>query len=209
MKKMTKSLIACAVLAATGMTSGVVVAEEMSANAAVVSNYVWRGLTQTDDGFAVQAGVDYTMDSGIYVGAWASNVDPGAEYDLYGGFTGEAGDIGYDLGFIYYGYTDSGIDATHEFKLGASMDMFSGTLYIGENDYKYLDLGAEMAEVLPEEITLSVHFGREFDSEVNDFSVGVSKNFEGFDVSANVTNSDAAVVGETKFWVGVSKGFEL
>ena len=47
----------------------------VSANIGVVSNYVWRGITQTDDKAAVQGGVDYSHSSGFYAGTWVSNVD--------------------------------------------------------------------------------------------------------------------------------------
>lgn len=47
----------------------------ISANIGVVSNYMWRGVTQTQDGAAVQGGLDFTHESGFYMGTWASNVD--------------------------------------------------------------------------------------------------------------------------------------
>lgn len=47
----------------------------VSANIGVVSNYIWRGVTQTQDGAAVQGGLDYGHASGFYAGVWASNVD--------------------------------------------------------------------------------------------------------------------------------------
>lgn len=47
----------------------------ISANIGVVSNYVWRGVSQTQDGAAVQGGLDFTHESGFYLGTWASNVD--------------------------------------------------------------------------------------------------------------------------------------
>lgn len=46
-----------------------------SANIGVVSNYMWRGVTQTGDQAAVQGGIDYSHASGFYAGTWASNVD--------------------------------------------------------------------------------------------------------------------------------------
>ena len=46
-----------------------------SANIGAVSNYMWRGVTQTQDGPAVQGGLDYAHASGFYAGLWASNVD--------------------------------------------------------------------------------------------------------------------------------------
>lgn len=46
-----------------------------SANIGAVSNYIWRGVTQTQDGAAIQGGLDYGHISGFYAGAWASNID--------------------------------------------------------------------------------------------------------------------------------------
>lgn len=46
-----------------------------SANIGVVSNYMWRGVTQTGDQAAVQGGLDVAHESGFYAGTWASNID--------------------------------------------------------------------------------------------------------------------------------------
>lgn len=47
----------------------------ISANIGAVSNYIWRGVTQTQDGAAIQGGLDLTHSSGFYIGTHASNVD--------------------------------------------------------------------------------------------------------------------------------------
>lgn len=77
-----------------------------SANVSATSNYVWRGVTQTDDQAAIQGGLDYETDVGLYAGTWMSNVqfgdDKGYELDLYGGYAGDFGDFSYDAGVIYY-----------------------------------------------------------------------------------------------------------
>ncbi len=46
-----------------------------SANIGAVSNYVWRGVTQTGDQAAIQGGLDVAHASGFYAGTWASNID--------------------------------------------------------------------------------------------------------------------------------------
>lgn len=46
-----------------------------SANIGAVSNYIWRGVTQTGDQAAIQGGLDVAHDSGFYAGTWLSNVD--------------------------------------------------------------------------------------------------------------------------------------
>ena len=87
----------------------------LSYNVGAVSNYVFRGITQTAANPAIQGGVDFVHKSGFYLGAWASNVKwvkevNGAtkgsyEVDLYGGYKGEiTPGLNYDLGFITYQY---------------------------------------------------------------------------------------------------------
>ena len=102
-----------------------------SANVALTSEYLFRGLSQTDDGPALQGGFDHEVEVAkpvsVYAGVWGSNVDFGEsgagaggidganiELDLYGGLKGNIGDSGlsWDLGFIYYAYpgADSGLN---------------------------------------------------------------------------------------------------
>ena len=103
-----KNSIVLATAVASILSSGVALAE-LSANAAITSNYIWRGVTQTTDQAAGQGGIDWGHDSGLYAGTWVSNVnfdnsDDGYEMDVYAGFGGEAGGLGYDLGVISYQY---------------------------------------------------------------------------------------------------------
>ena len=62
------------VAGALAMLSGPAVAE-ITGNATVTNNYLWRGLTQTSNNAAVQGGIDYAHDSGFYIGTWVSNVN--------------------------------------------------------------------------------------------------------------------------------------
>src|SRR5690606_38399513 len=101
MQKLVTNAAVAAVLAG-GATA---VQAELSANIGATSNYVWRGVTQTDDSAAIQGGIDYSHESGFYLGTWASNVEfSDHELDLYGGYAGEAAGIGYDVGVIFYTY---------------------------------------------------------------------------------------------------------
>lgn len=96
-----------------------VMAEEASPltfNVGVVSDYLFRGVSQTHGKPAIQGGVDYAFSNGFYVGAWASNITwvkdnwgkGSLEIDVYGGYKGTAGDIGYDIGYITYNYPGKG-----------------------------------------------------------------------------------------------------
>lgn len=93
---------AAAALASTGAMAG-----SMSGNVGAVSDYMFRGLTQTG-GAAVQGGVDYNFDFGLYTGLWVSNslAGGGNEADGYVGYGLKLGDFDLDGGVIYYGYTE-------------------------------------------------------------------------------------------------------
>jgi uncharacterized protein (TIGR02001 family) len=104
--------LASATLAFSGAASA-----DWSANAGLTNNYIWRGLTQSINEAAVQGGIDYADDSGFYIGTWASNVSYDSddvysyEHDIYFGYAGEAGDISYDIGYLYYNYdSNAGFD---------------------------------------------------------------------------------------------------
>lgn len=220
MKMMSKSLVAAAVLAATSTTA----MAELTANAGLVSNYVFRGFSYSDEGPALQGGLDYAHESGIYAGTWLSTIDNGAdsgiEYDLYLGFANEVNGFGYDVGYIVYGNNDHNKfgDDVRELYLKGSYSILSIGYYDGEvdnapnSDYSYLEFGADIEGVLPEEIAINLHYGildpdAAGASNVNDFSVGVSKNFSGFDVNLTYTSEDAT--DKDYVWVGVSKEFAL
>ena len=90
----------------------------LSANAAVTSNYIFRGISQSAGSIAVQAGVDYAFgDTGLAIGAWASSIDFGsvefgddtqAEIDLYGSYTYALTDaLSLVVGGITYNYPSS------------------------------------------------------------------------------------------------------
>lgn len=118
---MKKSLIALALVSAFAAP---VFAEEAAAPAPVhtftgnvgfVSNYVFRGISQSQGKPALQGGFDYSHASGLYAGTWASNVnwvrDSGfktensLEWDVYGGYKGSfLDDFSYDVGVLTYYY---------------------------------------------------------------------------------------------------------
>ncbi len=87
-------------------------ANEWTANVSAHNNYIWRGLTQSQNSAAVSGGIDFAADNGFYVGTWVSNVDyaPSDDFsyenDIYAGYAGEAGQFAYDVGYLYYNYDD-------------------------------------------------------------------------------------------------------
>lgn len=107
--KFNKTLVTLAVVGSC-LSSQAALADSVSANVSVANNYIWRGLTQTMNEPAISGGIDYASDSGFYAGTWVSNVKYeeedaySYEHDVYFGFSGEAGDISYDVGYLYYNY---------------------------------------------------------------------------------------------------------
>jgi uncharacterized protein (TIGR02001 family) len=126
---MRKSLITTAVLGALAAPSFVFAADAAPAsdltvayNVGLYSQYIFRGLTQTNNKPALQGGVDLTHSSGLYLGAWGSNISwltdgTGAgetkyyksggslELDIYGGYRYTFGSgLGIDIGALQYYY---------------------------------------------------------------------------------------------------------
>ncbi|HEX5393025.1 MAG TPA: TorF family putative porin [Rhodocyclaceae bacterium] len=121
---MKKTLLSAAVAAALAVPAVSAFAEDappaspLSFNVGVVSDYIFRGISQTAHAPALQGGIDYAFSSGFYVGTWASNVkwvegwqgSGSTEVDVYGGYRGAFAnpDFTYDIGTIYYTYPSHG-----------------------------------------------------------------------------------------------------
>lgn len=188
--------IALAAAAATVALSGAAMAEEvtLSYNLGVTSDYVFRGVSQTQEDPAIQGGVDLT--SGIvYAGVWASNVDfgaddPTAEIDGYVGIRPTVGDTSFDFGVLYYGYVkDKGLTpgsySYTEFKAAASRAFGPATLGAAvyySPEYPGKGGGATYFEVngavpVAEKLTLSGAVGRQTIKNYGDYNtwnVGVA-----------------------------------
>jgi len=128
-------LAICAATASLAL-GGAAYAQEVnfSANAGIASDYIFRGVSQTDEGPQIFGGAD--LSSGIfYAGVWASNVDfydsTDAEIDLYAGIKPTVGPVSLDLGAIYYGYLNEPSAADYaywEFKAAGSIPAGPATL---------------------------------------------------------------------------------
>jgi uncharacterized protein (TIGR02001 family) len=222
----SRVLLGASFLALSGLAQA-----ELTANVGVTSNYVFRGETQTDDGIAVQGGLDFTHSSGLYAGIWGSNVenpsnnDKGFEFDLYAGYNFKVNDkVAFDIGFITYQYTsvptctvNTIFCESDEVFVGASFHGFSATYYNGNpdagNDYAYIDLKYTLA--LPQDFNVHVHYGyKDVDGgnqDAQDASVGLSKEISGLDLSLTWTtiDYDDNRSDENELFVMVTKSFDL
>ncbi|WP_018953932.1 TorF family putative porin [Thioalkalivibrio sulfidiphilus] len=79
---------------------------ELTFNAGAFSDYILWGVSASGGNAVVQGGVDYEHESGFYLGTWMSTLGDGEgqEVDLYLGYAFEAGDLEFDIGYVYYYY---------------------------------------------------------------------------------------------------------
>jgi uncharacterized protein (TIGR02001 family) len=148
MRKSVVSLALAAAFAAPGIAvaqSSTPAASPVTGNIALVSDYRFRGISQTFAKPALQGGFDYAHRSGLYVGNWNSNVSEGAgfpgsnlEMDFYGGWKKAFGDFGLDVGFIYYYYPGSDAGPGVAF---SPVNNVSGAVHSGTVDNKEFYVG--------------------------------------------------------------------
>lgn len=159
---------------------------EVSFNASLVSDYRFRGISQTRLKPALQGGADYTNNpTGLYAGTWLSTIkwtkDAGGsgsvEWDLYAGKRGQLSEeVSYDVGVLSYVYASNGLDHVTGFVDANTTELYGqigvGPAYVkyshavtnlfGFVDSKnsgYLDLGANFD--LGEGYTLNLHGGHQ------------------------------------------------
>lgn len=183
----------------------------LSANIGATNNYLWRGVTQTNNDAAISGGIDYANDSGFYAGTWTSNASWAEnmtyELDLYGGFSGDLGNgFGYDLGYIYYNYDNAANSDFSEVYLNVSYGAFS----IGYNTLVDSDAGGSFADdiyitadaefLVSDDLTLGLHIGHyNFNAggDYTEYSVSLSKagfTFALADSNINGTDGDINIV---------------
>lgn len=197
----------------------------ISGGIALTSNYVFRGFTQSDEGAAVQANIDYT-NGGFYAGAWASTIDFGddaeLELDLYTGFTTSAAGVDYDFGVVAYLYPGSDSDsdynfieayakASKEFEGGFTL---GGQFYITPENFASTGLGtyteANASFAISEMISLGGALGYqtiEDDENYTTWNLGLTFALpEGFEIDARYHGLDYTDADE-QFSVAISKSF--
>ena len=197
MNKMITTTVT-AVLLAAGTTSALA---ETSANVAVTTDYVFRGISQSDGAPAIQGGIDYEHQSGFAAGVWASSVDDsvgdaGLEIDIYASYTGTVNEYGYSVGFINYRYPggDTGTDTdVSEFFIGGTYKNLALTYYIGDSDLDadYLEFTANFD--LDRGVVVGTGLGHTFKDDgedFTDFKISISTQMEGLDFELAYTDND-------------------
>lgn len=205
---MLRKSVTVALLAATALAGGLTAAHAqesgpltVSANAGVVSDYRFRGVSQTEESVAVQGGLDANLvlseTVSLYAGTWGSTGDKdtigASEIDVYGGITGTSGLVHWTLGAIGYLYADAkdldyweinGEVGTEFGPVSAAVGIFYAPdqANLGDKDgvYVYTNLGVAVPDT---PITLNATIGYEdnafWDSKW-DWSLGATVAYRQF-----------------------------
>lgn len=184
-------------------------------NVGAVTEYRYRGISQSRLKPALQGGVDFSHKSGFYLGAWGSTIkwikdaggDADVELDLYGGYKGTAGDLGYDVGLLRYQYPSHSLAVSPNtteiygalsYGVVTAKYSHSVTNLFGFTDSKnsgYLDLTANFD--LGNGWSVAPHVGHQRVKNnsafsYTDYAVTVGKDFgNGLSASAAVIGTDA------------------
>ncbi len=220
-KKILAATLSAAFAAGLAQAEDAKPEHEIGFNASVISDYRYRGISQTRLKPALQGGADYTHNpSGFYVGTWLSTIkwikdaggDANIEWDVYGGKRGEIGaGVSYDVGVLGYIYPDNRLhpntntaEVYGQLGFGPAYVKYSHSVtnlfgFVDSKRSGYLDVGANLD--VGSGFTINLHAGHQKVKSNSAFSytdwkVGVSKDF------GVVTGSLAVIGTDTDNYVG-------
>ena len=185
----------------------------LGANVALTTNYVFRGISQTDDGIpSIQGGIDWSHDFGVHANIWASNVkftDASVEVDYTLGFGRSIDKFSYDISAIYYSYPGAASSLNYDyfevqgsasydfdlFSVGAAIN-YSPDYFGGSDDGLYGKISLDVP--IGKYFTLGGHVGyQSIDNNTAfgvpdylEYGVGVSAQALGFDLNLAWTDTD-------------------
>lgn len=187
-----------------------------SGTAAITSDYVFRGYSQTDEDPAFQAGLTASHESGFFAGVWGSNVDLGfdtdIEVDLIAGYTNSVDNLTYTVGAYYYlypgaessaelDYLEIGLDVAYAIdKLTLTGKLYYSSEFYGAQggDGYYYAAGASFAVTETVSVYGAIGFN-EFSSsdltDYQDYQAGVAVKLEPFTLDLKYTDTDVPAAG--------------
>lgn len=216
---MRKSLLGLSAAALFAVSTPALAQEEeapaikITGSAALVSDYRFRGFTQSGESAAVQAGITATHESGFYVGTWGSSINfaGNMELDLFAGYSTALSDgLSVDVGLLYYLYPKKGGGDTDYFEpyltftgtfgpatVKAGMNYSWSQSALGDNSAVYFRLDPSVA-IPGTPFTLNGHAGYAVSDsflggptgEVFDYSIGVSATYQSLTFAVNYVNTD-------------------
>lgn len=150
-------------------------AGEEKANIALVSDYIFRGVSLSNNSAVLQGSYEYDYGNSITVGTWLSSLPDEEEYDLYARHSSGIGNFGYSAGFIYYGFTGATV-VPAELNLALSLYGLSVMSSRGEG----VSYNEAAFETGLSGVGIRLHYG--FDGTDPDYSLRLSRDMGWADV---------------------------
>jgi len=216
---MNKNLLISLIVGGLAFPTASSAADDKSINIGLTSDYLWRGVTQSDNKFSLSGGGDYNHNSGFYAGVWAASVDfnddTNFEYDFYTGFQKEINSINFDIGYIRYGYQgEDNLDFSEvyikanfkdlNFAVSTLVDSDTGGDF---SDSTYIEVNYEY--ILPYQITMSVHGGYyDFKEAKNYQDFNLTFSYEDFSLMISTLTGNEALE-DTVVTLSYSKVFNF
>ena len=228
--RFTKSIAGALLLAATATPAFAQEEAEapdaftITGSATVVSDYRFRGFSQTNEEATIQGGFTVAHESGLYVGTWGSGIgfNNGSEIDVFAGFAKEVtSGLTADVGVTAYFYPGAADTTIYEpyFSLTGTVGpatikgglawAWGGQDSLGDDSaiYAYTDVAVGIPET---PLKLKGHLGYAksdsflggLDGEVLDYSVGVDFSWKALTLGVSYVNTDAPTLGGFKEAVG-------
>lgn len=190
-------------LSAASMQSQAV---EVSGDVTFVSDYAFRGISQTDEAPALQGGLTLAAESGLYVSVWGSSVDFGGqgtlELDVMLGWSGDIAEgWSADVGIMRYGYPNTEFEGSNFWEAYGSVSYqdltvgltYSDDFYGSTGKYYYIYAGYSLA--LTENFAVDFHIGQnEFSDDSSasylDYGVTLSTEVLGIGLSLAYIDTD-------------------
>lgn len=196
----------------------------ISGGATLVSDYRFRGISQTNEKPALQGNFTLSHSSGFYVSTWGSSVsdyvaDNSQEIDLIGGYKHDFNGTILDVGATYYYYPNSGLPFSDFIEPYASLSHTLGPVSakigvayapkqmalsvdgVTEADNLYLS-GDLSAGVPGTPISVAAHIGRNFEpsyitfgDKYTDWSLGASYTWNNLVAGVSYVDTDKNLVG--------------
>ena len=219
---MNKRLLALAAALGLSALPSLSQAEDspLSFNLGAVTDYRYRGISQTRLKPALQGGIDYGFPNGFYLGAWASTikwikdngVDGNVELDLYGGYKFEVmKDWTLDVGVLRYEYLGNKLRDISIYSNANTTELYAAVTYgpvtakyshavtdlfgnINSKNSKYFELNASFD--VGDGWAIVPHLGRQTVKNLSvasytDYSLGVTKDISGVVVGLTVVGTNA------------------
>ncbi len=200
-------------------------AVEVSGDVTFVSDYAFRGISQTEEAPALQGGLTLAVDSGWYLSVWGSSVDFGGqgtlELDVLLGWSGDIAEgWSADVGIMRYGYPNTEFEGSNFWELYGSVSYQDFTLGLAYSDdyygnsgkYYYVYAGYSLA--LTDNLSVDFHVGHnEFSDDSSssylDYGVTLSTEVLGLGLSLAYVDTDIkdCKLCDSRVIFGVSKAF--